>query len=271
MIKWENSIIKENSTLKDVIKNISDNLLKISLVVDSNKSLIGTIVDGDIRRALINGMTLKSKISNIYNKSPIVALAQDNNAYILSLMIKYKVYQIPIVDEKNIVVGLRLWDEIQSPLRLNYTMIIMAGGKGIRLKPHTTHCPKSMVKVLNKPILEHIINRAKSNGFSDFIIAVNHLGHIIEEYFKDGKNFDVKINYLKEKIFLGTAGALSLLKNKLKEPFVVTNGDVLTDIDYSKIIEFHKKNNAKATIAVRLHDIQHPFGVHRDRWDETKI
>lgn len=261
MNNWKKAIINQNATLDDAIKNLNKNSFRISLVVDSNNFLIGTLVDGDIRRGLISGLNLKSSIKNIINKKPIVASPNDPTSYILNLMLNNKVNQIPIVNKNNILVGLSLWDQINKPIRNKYKMIIMAGGKGTRLKPHTTNLPKSMVKVANKPILQHIIERAKANGFNEFIIAINHLGHIIEDYFKDGKIFDVKISYIKEKLFLGTAGAISLIKNRPKEPFVITNGDVLTDIDYSKLIDFHNKNKASATIAVRLHEIQHPFGV----------
>ena len=261
MKNWQKAIIKSNVTLEDVIKNLSENSFRISLVVDSEGTLLGTIADGDIRRAFLRGSNLNSSIKNIINKNPIVASSELSHSEILNLMIKNKVLQIPIVDHNNQITDLSLWDELKSPIKLNNKMIIMAGGKGTRLQPHTANCPKPMVKVLNKPILEHIIERAKNNGFSNFILAINHLGFLIEEYFNDGKKFNVNINYIKEESFLGTAGAISLLNPKPKEPIVVTNGDVLTDIDYSKILDFHNKNKAKATIAVRMHEFQHPFGV----------
>nr|WP_269750418.1 sugar phosphate nucleotidyltransferase [Leptospira chreensis] len=138
----------------------------------------------------------------------------------------------------------------------------MAGGKGIRLRPHTENCPKPLLPVNGKPMLEHIIIKAKKEGFYKFRIAIQYLGHMIEEYFEDGSKFGVEIEYLKEELPLGTAGALSLLPTKDRySSIVVTNGDVLTDISYSDLLGFHKLQHSDATMAVRLHEWQHPFGV----------
>ena len=140
-------------------------------------------------------------------------------------------------------------------------MVIMAGGEGTRLRPHTEHCPKPMLLVSGKPMLEHIIERAKQEGFSYFVLAVNYLGQMIEDYFGNGERLGVRIDYLREQSPLGTAGALGLLNPKPKTPFVVTNGDVLSDIHYGELLDFHTHNNAVATMAVRAHEWQHPFGV----------
>ena len=199
MKNWRKATIDENETLGDAIQNLSSNSCRISLVVDSSNFLIGTVVDGDIRRALIKGLNLKSSIKNIINKKPIVALPNYSKSKILNLMISNNVNQIPIVNEENILKGLMLWNEINKPPNDSHKMIIMAGGKGRRLKPHTSNLPKSMVKVSQKPMLQHIIEKAKKNGFNQFILAINHLGHIIEDYFKNGREFQVKIDYIKKK------------------------------------------------------------------------
>jgi NDP-sugar pyrophosphorylase family protein len=172
-----------------------------------------------------------------------------------------QIQQIPEVDGENRVLALHTWDEFSAPKSLNNSMIIMAGGKGSRLRPHTEACPKPMLPVGGKPMLEHIVERAKLDGFSNFIFAVHYLRHMVEDYFGDGSRFNVKIEYLKEKEPLGTAGALSLLINKINAPFIVTNGDVITDIRYGEFLDFHIRHNATATMAVRLHEWQHPFGV----------
>jgi NDP-sugar pyrophosphorylase family protein len=140
-------------------------------------------------------------------------------------------------------------------------MVIMAGGKGSRLHPQTENRPKPMLLVAGLPILEHIIKRAKSQGFNHFIIAVNYLGQVIEDYFKDGQKFGVKIEYLHEDAPLGTAGALSLLSDKPEKAFIVTNGDVITDINYSDFLDYHTVQNAAATVAVHTHEFQIPYGV----------
>jgi len=168
---------------------------------------------------------------------------------------------LPVVDIGYKVVGLHLWDEITAPADRPNLMVIMAGGLGTRLRPHTENCPKPMLPVAGKPILEHIIERAKLEGFCHFVISIQYLGHIIEEHFGTGARLGVRIDYLKEPTPLGTAGALGLLSPRPELPFVVTNGDVLSDIKYGELLDFHARHFAVATMAVRLHEWQHPFGV----------
>ena len=159
------------------------------------------------------------------------------------------------------MLGLHLWDQIATVPVRNNMMVIMAGGRGTRLLPHTQNCPKPMVLVAGKPMLEHVIERGKLEGFHHFVLAIHHLGHLIEDYFGDGQRLGVKVEYLREKSPLGTAGALSLLNPRPDQPFVVTNGDVITDIRYGELLDFHNRYQASATMAVRAHEWQHPFGV----------
>jgi NDP-sugar pyrophosphorylase family protein len=140
-------------------------------------------------------------------------------------------------------------------------MLIMAGGKGTRLHPQTINCPKPLLPIAGKPILEHIIDRARNQGFTNFVFAIHYLGHMIENYFGDGKKFGVKIQYLRESSPLGTAGALSLLNPKPDSSFILTNGDIITDINFAELLSFHQLNSADATMAVREHQWQNPFGV----------
>jgi NDP-sugar pyrophosphorylase family protein len=140
-------------------------------------------------------------------------------------------------------------------------MVIMAGGLGVRLRPHTESCPKPMLPIAGKPMLEHIIDRAKFEGFNNFVLAIHYLGNVIEDYFGNGSKFDVNIEYLREQTPLGTAGALSLFDRRPTAPFIVTNGDVITDIRYGELLDFHIRNGGSATMAVRVYEWQHPFGV----------
>ena len=174
-----------------------------------------------------------------------------------------KVQQIPIVDKNKKILGLHVWDQIAAPLERQNMMIIMAGGKGVRLLPITKDRPKPLIEVGGKPMLEHIIMRAKNDGFTWFLIAINYLGNLIEDYFGDGSRFGVKIDYIREEMPLGTAGALSLLYAQPEKPFIVSNGDVITDVSYGDLLDFHEHHKAIATMAVRSHEWQHPFGVVR--------
>jgi dTDP-glucose pyrophosphorylase/predicted transcriptional regulator len=258
---WRQSIISISSSIQEAISNLDKVAIRIVLVVNVDGKLEGTISDGDIRRSLLRGLDLKSPIASIVNRNPLVVSPEIGRETVRQLMVVNKIQQIPVVNEQSQVVGLHLWDEITTTPDRENLMVIMAGGMGSRLRPHTENCPKPMLPVSGKPILEHIIDRAKLEGFSQFILAIHYLGHMIEDYFEDGNKFHVRIDYLRESSPLGTAGALSLLKPQPNQPFVVTNGDVLTDIHYGELLDFHIRYNAAATMAVRVHEWQHPFGV----------
>ena len=258
---WKSALILASATLKEAAENLTKSSLKICLIIDGDGRLIGTISDGDIRRGLLRGLTLASSIQEIVKKNPLVVPTGISKDLIRQIMAANQIQQIPEVDGENRVLALHTWDEFSAPKALDNSMVIMAGGKGSRLRPHTEACPKPMLPVGGKPMLEHIVERAKLDGFSNFIFAVHYLGHMVEDYFGNGIRLNVKIEYLKENEPLGTAGALSLLENKLNAAFIVTNGDVITDIRYGELLDFHIRHDAAATMAVRLHEWQHPFGV----------
>ena len=258
---WRDSIVKINTPIKIAIERLNKVGIKIALVLDENFRLLGTISDGDFRRGMLSGLTLEDTVEKIMNKNPRTVNQGTSRLEILKLMYDTKILQIPIVDRNNFVIGLHLWDDISVQAKYSNIMVIMAGGKGSRLHPQTENRPKPMLLVAGIPILEHIIKRARSQGFNHFIIAINYLGQIIEDYFKDGHKFGVKIEYLHEDVPLGTAGALSLLSHRPERAFIVTNGDVITDINYSDFLEYHTVQNAAATVAVHTHEFQIPYGV----------
>jgi dTDP-glucose pyrophosphorylase len=258
---WAKAILPQHSNVKQAVQILNETSLKIVLVVGSNGALIGTISDGDIRRGLLKGLELSSSIDSIVHREALVVPSDLNHTMVVQLMIANRIQQIPIVDNDMRVIGMHLWDEINAPPIRTNTMVIMAGGKGTRLQPHTDNCPKPLLPVSGKPILEHIIDRAKAEGFSRFILSIHYLGHMIEDYFGNGDSLGVEIGYLREELPLGTAGALSLLDPIPDSPFLVTNGDVLTDIHYGELLDFHLKHNAIATMAVRMNEWQNPYGV----------
>jgi len=258
---WLQAILPENSTIEQAIRNLNQVGIRIVLVVDKANRLIGTVSDGDIRRGLLKNLDLNDPIARLVNHNALVVPPEMAREMVMQLMVANKIQQIPVVDGQQQLVGLYLWDEMSTlPTRANL-MVIMAGGKGTRLMPHTQDCPKPMVLVAGKPMLEHIIERGKLEGFNHFVLAIHHLGHLIEDDFGNGERLGVKIDYLREQSPLGTAGALSLLNPRPDAPFVVTNGDVITDIRYGELLDFHNRYQASATMAVRVHEWQHPFGV----------
>jgi dTDP-glucose pyrophosphorylase len=258
---WQRAILAVNSNIEQAIYVLNEAALKIVLITDAKGILIGTVSDGDIRRGLLQGLNLTSPIESIIHRDAIVVSSNLSHDSVRHLMKSSKIQQIPIVDEKMQLLGLHLWDEMNPvPARSNL-MVIMAGGKGTRLHPYTENCPKPMLLVGGKPMLEHILDRAKGEGFSHFVVAIYYLGDMIEQYFGNGSRFGVKIEYLRESSPLGTAGALSLISHPPDSAIIVTNGDVLTDIRYGDLLDFHNKEKAAATMAVRIYELQNPFGV----------
>ncbi len=258
---WRHAILPVSSTIGDAIVSLNKSSMRIVLITDSNLKLIGTTTDGDIRRGLLRGLKLTNPVSEVMNQKPITVPETLSKADVLQIMSKNKLYQIPITDKNFNLIGLHVWDEEITQNTRSNLMVIMAGGKGTRLLPKTKSTPKPMLRIAGKPILEHIINRATEEGFTEIILAIHHLGEMIQEYFGDGKEIGVNISYVKEKFPLGTAGALSLINPKPLKPILVTNGDVITDIKYGSILDFHMNTNSKATMAVQVHKVQIPYGV----------
>lgn len=244
-----------------MIRNLNETGLQISLIVGADGVLMGTVTDGDIRRGMLRGLTLDSAAETIVWREPLVAPSQLRRDTVLQLMQLNKVHQMPVVDERRRVIGLHVWDDLMSPAPRAASMVIMAGGKGTRLGAQTENCPKPLLRVSGKPMLEHIIEQAHAEGFQHFVLAVHYLASMIEDYFGDGSRWGVQIEYLHEDQPLGTAGALGLLTPRPPAPFLVTNGDVLTDVRYAELYDFHNRHAAAATMAVRQHEWQHPFGV----------
>jgi dTDP-glucose pyrophosphorylase len=260
---WQNTILPANSTIKDAIISLDESSLQIVMVVDDNKRLLGTITDGDIRRGLLRKHLIEDPVEVIFQKEPLVASLSLGFDAVKDLMEINRVRQLPIIDDFRRVVGLYVDGNIGEDIALPNTMVIMCGGKGTRMLPRTKNLPKPMLPINGRPILERIIIRAKQEGFRNFVLATHHLGDIIEEHFGRGDALGVKIDYLKEPEPLGTAGGLSFYRESPRCPIVVINGDVLADIRYRDLLNFHDQYFSMATMAVRYHEWKHPFGVVR--------
>ncbi len=267
---WRTTLVPLGSTIQQAIYSLETSSMQIVLAVSEGNKLAGTLTDGDIRRAFLKGLNLESVLDDVIQRNPLAVPPEISRDLVLQLMQINKIHQLPIVDQEGKVVGLHVWENIIAPKEIENMMLIMAGGKGTRLRPHTENCPKPMLEVGGKPMLQHIIEKAKSDGFKNFVISLNYLGHMVEEHFGDGSNYGVRINYLKEDEPLGTAGCLSLLSKIPELPFIVTNGDVLTDIHYNEFLDFHNRHEASATMAVRQYEIQNQFGVVRTRGVEIE-
>ncbi len=261
MKNYKNILLKPTSTIKKALQIIDSGAMKIALVVDENEQLLGTLTDGDIRRGLLNDLSLESSIESIIFKTPTVCHIEDTKEKILEVATQKKLYQVPIVDDGGKLIGIKEVAKLLKPSLKTNKVVLMVGGLGTRLRPLTEHTPKPMLKVGNRPILETIILNFKKYGFTHIILSVSYKSEIIETYFKDGSEFGVHIEYIHEEKKMGTAGALSLIKEKLNEPFFVMNGDLLTNINFEHMLEYHLSNDATATMGVREYDFQVPYGV----------
>lgn len=258
---WMDCVLDPRSSIRDAIENLVSTSRRIVLVCEKNHKLLGTVSDGDIRRGILRGISLEDSILEILHENPIVVSRESSKTYVRQLMLNNKLQQIPILNANGIVNGLHEWDNFnEQEVKLN-RFVIMAGGLGKRLLPHTENIPKAMVLIHGRPMLEHIILRAKNNGFRNFTLVVHHLAQQIEEYFQDGRNLGVTIDYVKELIPLGTAGGLSHLTVKNEESIVVTNSDVISKINYANFLDYHEQSGASATMAIKDYSIDHPFGV----------
>jgi dTDP-glucose pyrophosphorylase len=262
---WRSCLLPRDSNIGEAIACLDRSGLQIALLTNEHEQLIGTITDGDVRRGLLRGLGLEAPAAEVAQTAPLVMPRDLDHTAVMQMMRANKIHQLPVVTEDRRIVGLQVWDDLESaPERTNW-MVVMAGGMGKRLRPLTEDCPKPMLEVGGKPMLEHIVLRARDEGIRKFVFAIGYLGHVIEDHFGDGAALDVEIEYLREKQPLGTGGALSLLENEPEEPFLVTNGDVLTDIRYGDLLDYHSDHRAIATMAVRTFEWQHPFGiVHTD-------
>jgi len=261
MIKGKHFFLKANDSVLNVINNINNSHYQICFIVDDQGSLIGSIADGDIRRGLIEGHSIDSLASQIMNPNPISILATQNERQAQTIMSANQIKQLPVVNEDHQLVGLHLMDQISNLAHKENSILIMAGGFGKRMMPLTENLPKPMLKVAGKPILEHIILNAKAQGFRKFIISLHYLGNLIIDHFGDGSNLDISIQYIHEIEPLGTAGAMALINPLPNLPFIVTNGDIITDVNYANLLHFHESNKSQATMAIKKYKLQNPYGV----------
>jgi dTDP-glucose pyrophosphorylase/predicted transcriptional regulator len=261
MKNWKGLLLSPEASIRKAIEVINASGLQIALVVDQENCLLGTVTDGDIRRAILNGRTIEENVSEIMCENPSSALEQDTKSDLLSLMKRKSLRQIPILDQNKQVVGLENWANLMHKSTQDNVVVLMAGGLGTRLRPLTEDTPKPLLKVGTKPILETIILGFMEYGFDKFQIAVNYQSEKIKDYFQDGAKWGATITYIEETQRLGTAGALSLLPNIPDKPFFVMNGDLLTRINYQHLLDFHEDHNSSATMCVREYDYQIPYGV----------
>lgn len=260
MSQWREALAKATDSVRETIRRIDGSSTQIALVIDDAGRLLGTITDGDIRRGLLRGVSLEDPASSIMNPKPTCARPEDGRAAILARMKAKALHQIPVVDAEGRVVGLEVLDELLTARRENW-VVLMAGGRGTRLRPLTDDTPKPLLRVGAKPILETILESFVEQGFGRFFVAVNYRAEMVRAHFGDGSRWGVQIDYLEEQAPLGTAGALGLLPERPTAPLLVMNADLLTRVGFGHMLDFHRAHGAAATMGVREYDFQVPFGV----------
>jgi len=254
-------MVTTSSTIKEALEIIDSGAMKIALVVDEDEKLIGTLSDGDVRRAILNTKHLDDIIDEIYFREPTTVNINETKENIINICVAKNIQQIPVVDDHGKVVSIKLLDKLLKPSVYLNTVVLMVGGLGTRLRPLTENTPKPMLNVGGKPILQTIVENFANYGFKKIVMCVNYKSQMIQDYFGEGKKFGVEIEYIFEEKRMGTVGALSLLKNKPEEPFFVMNGDLLTNVNFEHLLDFHVKNKAMASMCVRAYDFQVPYGV----------
>lgn len=261
MKKWEQALIGPETTLRDALQTIDKAGCQIALIVDTERRLLGTLSDGDARRAILRGLALTDKVSAAMHLNPTCVRSDQDRHSILATIRRSGLHQIPIVDARQIVVGLEVVSDFLSVAQRDNWVVIMAGGLGSRLQELTRDVPKPMLKVGSRPLLETIVRSYMEQGFRNFYFAVNYKAEQIEAYFGDGAAFGIEIRYLREEQRLGTCGALGLLPEMPTRPIVVSNADLLTKEDFGYMLDHHIEQRADATMAVRSYEMQVPFGV----------
>ncbi|MBN2383154.1 nucleotidyltransferase family protein [bacterium] len=254
-------MISPESTIRQAMQAIDLGAAGIAVIIDDKTHLLGTVTDGDIRRALLRGNILDDPVAPIMNIQCTTVTPHIGRAEVLDIMRARDLKQIPIINENGVLQGLHLMHEIVGAGERPNWAVIMAGGRGERLRPLTDHVPKPLIKVAGRSILERIILHLVGFGIRQIFISINYLAEMIEEHLGDGSAYGCRIEYIHEKKPLGTGGPLSLLPDQPDHPLLIMNGDLLTLFDLNHMFSFHEENGYLATLGVHNHIYTVPYGV----------
>jgi dTDP-glucose pyrophosphorylase len=259
--KWQNTLIGPEFTIREALQVIDKEALRGAVVVSKTRELLGIVSDGDIRRGILAGVALDSCVSEVMNTNPTIATKDASKQQLIKLMESKEILSIPLV-ENGIVIGLHTLHDSLLVQKIDNPVFLMAGGFGTRLRPLTNNCPKPLLKVGDKPILEITLLNFIKSGFTNFYISTHYMPEMIRDHFGDGSKWSVNITYVYEESPLGTGGALGLLPDDLpKLPLIMMNGDVLTNMNFLKLLDFHNNESADASMCVREYEYQIPYGV----------
>jgi len=262
MEQWQELLVSPMLPVSEAMTMLGNPAKQILLVVDTNQKLLGTVTDGDIRRGVLDLVAVDQPVSKVMNPSPVTTGPDDPMPETFNRLTGSRVQAIPIVDELGRIIGLKPAGPDQSSAEnANSWVVLMAGGLGRRLQPLTNNAPKPMLIVGEKPLLETILETFIEHKFRRFFISINYRADVMKEFFEDGQKWGVEIEYLEESTKCGTAGALSLIKEELEEPLIVMNADLLTRVNFTQLLEYHRETGSDATMCVREYDFEVPYGV----------
>ncbi|MBW1855824.1 MAG: CBS domain-containing protein [Deltaproteobacteria bacterium] len=253
-------VVSDHSSFGETLKKMNHHNKNITLVVDKNNRLLGILTDGDIRKAILNGVTPKDNVQKAMNKTPFCLKPGYANGEMVRIMVENNIFHLPIVNEQKILKGIIFQQTFIRQNILLCPVVIMAGGVGSRLFPLTEDKPKPLLTISGKPMIVHILEKFRDEGAREIFICVNYKSTMIEEYLGDGSNYRVNISYINETEKLGTAGALSLLP-EISSPFFVTNADVIASISLKAMYQFHLDNESTLTMAIKKDQKDVPYGT----------
>jgi dTDP-glucose pyrophosphorylase len=255
-------LVPERATLLEAMRAIEDGAQAIALVRNGRGRAVGLVTDGDIRRAILAGRSLNERcLGEVMNRQFRRVSPSASRAEVLDLMRSLRIEHVPVLDQQGRLKGLHVLQRMVGTVERENWAVIMCGGQGMRLRPLTEHLPKPMIRVAGRPILERLVLHLVSHGIHRIFLAVNYLAHTIEDHFEDGSRYGCKMEYLREKKPLGTGGALSLLGEHPKCPLLVMNGDLVTQFDVKRMLDFHDEGKFAVTFGLRPHNVEIPFGV----------
>jgi len=261
MTNFEDILLPPDTSILVALERLVESQQQIILVVDDERRLLGTVVDGDVRRGILRKIALESPISEIMKRTPATLTESASRTEALAIMEARGIHQLPVVDTENRVIGLESVTTLLRKLHIDNWVVLMAGGEGSRLRPLTEETPKPLLDVGGRPLIETIVSSFIEQGFKKFFIAVNYKAEMFSAHFGDGSGMGVSIEYLREEEPLGTAGALSLLPEKPDLPIIVMNADVMTAANFRQLLTFHEDHDASATMCVQEYDFEVPYGV----------
>ena len=252
--------VPAGASLLETLCIIDESGIGAAMVVDGEERLVGIATDGDVRRAILAGVSLADPVDCCCNTRFVSVVPEVARTEVLDLMQARSFRHVPVVDPEGRLLGLHLLQQLIGREQRPNWAVVMAGGKGTRLRPITEHLPKPMVKVAGRPILERIVLHLVSHGFRRIFLSVNYLSEIIEAHFGDGQAFGCRIEYLREDTPLGTGGALSLLPERPDAPVVVMNGDLVVQVDLGRMLDFHAEGGYYAPMGAKTYSHRVPFG-----------